>query len=219
MWVGPKDLNTHFGFDGPNWCPCCGGDLVPKVLSVNQIVGSSFDGEYAITLLCPLCNSPVFLTVYCHPTKKIGCVKDCFPPDTISDLPEAIKIVFPEFHNLYHQSALAEAKGLVDICGAGFRRALENLVKQYALQAFPENETTIRRETLMQTIYRIDNPRILILAKALTWLGNDQTHQEVKHPEYKVEDMKAFIKALCYFILMEEEFKRAQALTNPELRR
>ena len=215
MWISPEELHTHVGFDGPNWCPVCGGDLVPKVLSVNQIKGSPFDGNYAVTLLCPLCQSPVFLNVYCYPTKKLGRVVECYPPDTISDLPKSIKTGFPEFYNLYLQAALAEAKGCVDICGAGFRRALESLVKNYATQLFPESADTINKEKLMQTINRIDGPKIQTLAKASTWLGNDQTHLQVKHPDYGIDDMKAFIKALCYFILMENEFKRSQALTNP----
>ena len=87
-------------------------------------------------------------------------------------------------------------------------------MKQYALKTFPDSAEAINNEKLMQTINRIDNPRIQALAKASAWLGNDQTHLQVKHPEYSVDDIKAFIKSLCYYILMEEEVSHAQALIS-----
>ena len=94
----------------------------------------------------------------------------------------------------------------------GYRKALEFLVKQYAQNSSPEESDTINNEPLAQTINRIDNPRIKTLAKASAWLGNDQTHLQVKHPEYSVDDIKSFIKSLCYYILMEEEVSRAENL-------
>lgn len=219
MIISFKEADSEYPFniDVPDICPRCGRDLVPKPLYFEYLshVGAYY--YYTATVLCPQCKKPIYLDIsvpesthntYC------GKVNSFFPSNKILDLPSGIGNLYPDFCRIYNQAALSEARGLSEICGMGYRRALEMLVKQYALKAFPGNTDAINNEKLMQTINRIENPRIQALAQASAWIGNDQTHLQVKHPEYTVVDIKAFIKSLCYYILMEEEVIRAQALIN-----
>lgn len=86
---------------------------------------------------------------------------------------------------------------------------MEYFVKRYVEKAGLATAEEISKETLSQTISHIANPQIQSLAKTLTWLGNDQTHIEQKHPEYNISDIKRFIHGLCYFIRMDQLAKEA----------
>lgn len=199
----------------PTVCPRCGRDLVPDPFFLGRISLPSSSLNYVAVVLCPQCRKPVYLDIASpdreNPYQK-GTVIGIYPHIQIFDLPTGIEALYPDFTKVYCQAALAEARNLSEICGMGYRKALEFLVKQYAQNSAPEESDTINNEPLAQTINRIDNPRIKTLAKASAWLGNDQTHLQVKHPEYSVDDIKSFIKSLCYYILMEEEVSRAENL-------
>lgn len=218
MLIAKDKLQGLFEVAAPVVCPRCGRDLVPEVLSCKVLRGNPSAGNYTITITCSICRSPIYLDISRSQGVPVGKVNAFYPADTVFDIPQEMLTLYPNFAKLYRESAIAEAKGL-SICGMGYRKALETLVKEYALGTFPDNADSIRNETLSKTIQRINNQHIQTLAKASTWLGNDQTHLEVKHPNYGVSDMKNFIKALCYFILMEETFKNASTLLTSELPR
>ncbi len=201
----------------PDTCPRCGRDLAPKPLFLGHIPHNKSRINNAAVVICPHCNKPVYFDIdspYSDKSFQQGTIIGCYPSIQIFDLPKGIEKLYPDFYKIYNQTAVSEAKGLSELCGMGYRKALEILVKQYALKTYPNSNEEINNEKLIQTINRIENPKIQALAKATAWLGNDQTHLQVKHPEYTVDDIKAFIKSLCYYILMEEEVARAQALVN-----
>ena len=205
----------NFNLKLPETCPRCGRDLSAIPVSTDFLGTDNFKNRYAVVALCQQCDDAVFFDVEVSNNSPMrGNVIRSYPPIQIFDLPAGIDSLFPDFVNVYCQAASAEARNLSEICGMGFRKALEILVKQYAIKAFPTEADAINKELLSQTISRIQNTKIQTLAKAATWLGNDQTHLQVVHPEYSVADIKAFIKALCYHILMEEEVSRAQELIN-----
>lgn len=218
IFLKENDSDFKIHVDIPDICPRCGRDLVPSPLYLGHIPFAKTALNYMAVVICPQCNKPVYIDI-CSPDRSCGSFQEgtvigCYPPIQIFDLPKGIGNLYPDFCTIYNQAAVSEARGLSEIYGMAYRRALEFLVKQYALKAFPDSAEAIKSETLMKTINRIDNPRIQALAKASAWLGNDQTHLQVKHPEYTVNDIKAFIKSLCYYILMEEEVARAQELIN-----
>lgn len=61
-------------------------------------------------------------------------------PVRVKDFSQEIKDLSPNFVKIYHQAEQAENTGLSDICGLGYRKALEFLVKDYAI-AFNPTET------------------------------------------------------------------------------
>ena len=193
--------------EAPDICPRCGRDLVPTPLFFYYLSHVNAYHHYTATVSCPQCKGAIYLDITVPERGNFtytGKVINCFPSIQIFDLPKGVDRLYPDFCKIYYQAAVTEARNLSEICGMGYRKALECLVKQYAVKTFPDSADVINKETLMQTINRIDNPRIQALSKASAWLGNDQTHLQVKHPDYTVDDIKSFIKALCYHILMEE---------------
>lgn len=206
----------NFKLDVPAICPRCGRDLSAIEISTNFFGSANFEDKYAVVAVCQQCKNAIYFDVLHAYGSEFATIVNSYPPIQIFDLPAGIESLFSDFVRIYCQAAAAEARNYSDICGMGFRKALELLVKQYAIKTYPENEEAICNESLSQTISRIQNAKIQTLAKAATWLGNDQAHLQVTHPEYNVADIKAFIKALCYHILMEEEvFKAQELVTKP----
>lgn len=212
---GALNRNTpDFSVDFPELCPRCGKDFVPQVVHIMQ---SKKDDFYFIGIFrCSCCEELVFATIYKPSAAKIGTIKEFFPNKLTLDIPPIIENLYPEFYRIYKQSYIAELKGLDDICGMGFRKALESLVKEYAIARDYIDKENIEKESLSKTIKRLNNvPQIHDLAEKITWLGNDQTHiGYVKHPDYGIEHIKIFLKALCYFIAMEDIHSQANKITK-----
>jgi hypothetical protein len=111
---------------------------------------------------------------------------------------EADKNERSKFREIYSQSAAAEFKGLNEIAGIGYRRAIEFLLKDYAIQEHPTEKDKIIKATLIQVIKdSFSTSTYLPLLERAAWLGNDETHYERKHPEFDVQDLK---KVMWYII-------------------
>ena len=90
------------------------------------------------------------------------------------------------------------------IAGIGYRKALEFLVKDYAIKSNPDDEQDISTSPLGSCIKNyIDNEKIRSLAQKSAWIGNDEAHYIRKHEDRDVNDLKKFIKAIVYYISME----------------
>lgn len=109
----------------------------------------------------------------------------------------------PKFADLYNESLLAEMNGLTSICGMGYRKALEFLVKDFLISRAPDKEAEIGKKPLSQCIKSIDNEKIRIVASRCAWLGNDQAHYKKKFEEFGLPDLKKLIDAVAYWISVE----------------
>lgn len=114
-----------------------------------------------------------------------------------------ITTMSPQFDKIYNQALAAETSGLDEIAGLGYRKALEFLVKDFAIHQHPSEAEDIKKQMLSPCIKKyIDNPQIKTLVERSTWIGNDEAHYIRKQEDRDVNDMKAFIKATVYFIGM-----------------
>lgn len=199
--------------DLPSICPYCGTGIHPDSLDAisNSIKYKGIDHTIACVILkCPVCSLIFFAEYDLNISTHQWRLPLVLPaPKPSLEIPNKINEYYPDFYSIYEQAAIAESNKLDDICGAGYRRAIEFLIKHYLMDILPEEKDAILKETLMQSINRIESNRIKVLATAATWLGNDQTHILSKHPDYKIEDIKSFTVAICYFIISEKEFDKA----------
>ena len=102
---------------------------------------------------------------------------------------------------------------LTELCGIGYRKALEFLVKDYAISNHPEFKEQIESFPLSKCITDyIDNEKIKTLAKASTWLGNDATHYVKIHESYGINDLKTFVHAFVTFIDADLAYENALKL-------
>lgn len=194
-------------------CPLCGKIIFPEIRTYT--CSPDFSKINAI-LLCPSCFTEYFerfersmLNAYTY------CSYEAYPYALPTNpIPDNIKNDFPLFYKIYEEASTAEAHNLHEICGMGYRKALEALVKHYAIKLFPNDKDGIEAEMLMPTIRRFASDKIVKLATAATWLGNDQVHLITKHPEYDIEQLKSFILALCQYIEYETLIEKATLLLD-----
>ncbi len=127
---------------------------------------------------------------------------------------DSLQSLSPKFCKIYNQSSQAEHENLLEISGMGYRKALEFLVKDYAIKTNPDAKTKIETQPLAQCIKDyIENPKIKELATKSVWLANDETHYIRKHKDYSVQDFKNLIEALVYFILMHLTLEKSSDIT------
>lgn len=198
-------------------CPHCNKGMRPEILT------STDYGAMYIVLKCAICKQVYFAILEKDNDgfkKNIGqekynkvnpddlpilCTTATFPKIEFKayDLPEKIVQIYPWFATTYKQSEDAENAGLTEICGIGYRKALEILVKENLAGKFPAEKDNIYSETLSQSIARYKNDTVHKVAKAATWLGNDETHMIRRHQDYDVQFMKKLISVLVHVIEAE----------------
>lgn len=198
--------------DLPSQCPHCHTGIEPKHLSSYHIPTSATPHMSSL-FFCPACEM-CFVGIYNGKPNSGVRFSHIFPiNDTVTSFTEEISSLSPQFVKIYNQSEKAEKSGLDEICGMGYRKALEFLVKDFAIHRNPENEEKISKQPLSPCISEnIESTRIKTLATASAWLGNDEAHYIRKHEDYDVNHLKAFIQALVSFINSDLEVDKATAL-------
>jgi hypothetical protein len=146
-----------------------------------------------------------------YPTYLLGRSEPLTPYEI--RVPKEIEEISPEFTKTYKQAHRAKQTNLDKVAGAGFRRALEFLVKDYASrEADEETKEKILRKTLVQCIREhVPEDGIKTVAERAAWLGNDETHYLRKWEEKDVNDLIALINSVANWIVMHlttEELKR-----------
>lgn len=208
--------DTSVEFDLPDICPHCGLGIVPNFLGYAH----SYERPYVGVIFgCPSCKKISFASYELSVKNSSAWTADLnndgnpiissrigiYPQRIYSPkIPDEIKNYYQEFFEIYTQAHIAEQNNLHQITGMAYRKALENLVKNYLIEKFPSLQSEILNEPLGKSISRIEYPNIQSLARAASWIGNDETHIVKKNSDWKVSDMKGFILALCHLILAEK---------------
>jgi hypothetical protein len=107
---------------------------------------------------------------------------------------EDIKALSPDFVKILAQSKTAEAYKLDQVCGVGYRKALEFLIKDYCISLFPARADEIKSKFLGTCIKEfVDDEKVRACAEFAAWLGNDETHYVRKWEDKDIEDLKTLI--------------------------
>lgn len=195
-------------FEEPETCPLCKHAIKPHQLHV-EIFSDNNDKQFITAhYLCKHCYQS-FVTLaavnpgnlseprpllYCGPSKHKAKVFS-------NELTE----LSPRFVEIYNQALAAEELGLDQICGIGYRKALEFLIKDYLIDLFPEKQSQIEGMFLGKCISEmVDNTKLQTVASRCAWLGNDEAHYYKKFDEYDIETLKALLEATVYWVSMNK---------------
>jgi hypothetical protein len=114
---------------------------------------------------------------------------------------EEIQDISPGFVEIYNQSIAAEAAGLNQITGVGFRKALEFIIKDFLINEHPDKIEEIKKSSLGSCINNyINDANIKECAKRAVWLGNDETHYMRKWADRDIRDLKILIRLTVHWI-------------------
>lgn len=198
----------------PHECPHCGRSEAPKILFPEPLTFDSQseveDSQLIELYQCTYTDcEKFFIEVYRYsfeddragyhyvhlPYNYSGIHLD-------TTLPEGVEEISPAFKEIYGQAVVAEESGLSQLAGMGYRKALEFLIKDYAIHRSPEKKEKITSQMLGAVINEelVDFPKLQALAQAASWIGNDQTHYEQRFSDQDVESMKKYIQAASALI-------------------
>ena len=191
----------------PNECPICLRSIDPIDFGQGLVNGSKIDKIFR----CPsqACGR-LFIARY-KPTKTaqnqpIFVLSELFPR-TIerSKHSEMIINVSPEFVSIFGEAEVAEKHGLKLICGPGYRKALEFLIKDYLIRSHTDKTGEIKKLPLARCITdHVSDGRVQQVAARAVWLGNDETHYERKWGDKDLSDLKTLIGLTVHWIEMDE---------------
>jgi len=188
--------------EAPSECPLCHSGIDPRFLGgvvreKHSLGGSSveiafqcprpkchhifigrYDGQYNRT------SGQTFLTLRATTPFIIK----------IPEQPPEVAALSPQFVAIYGEAAAGEGRGLMQIAGCGYRKALEFLIKDFCVSENPADAEVIRAGWLGTIIEeRIADPNIKAMAKRATWLGNDETHYIRLWIDKDMTDLKRLI--------------------------
>jgi hypothetical protein len=111
------------------------------------------------------------------------------------EIGSGVRALSPNFVLVYQQALATEFLHLVQLTGMGLRKALEILVKDYAICRSPSDKATIERKALGQCIDQyLKDDYLRECARRATWLGNDETHYSRQWQDHDLEDLKQLIR-------------------------
>lgn len=199
-------------------CPICGVALSPDIL-FGELIEYDDEEENKVFILnfCPKCDE-CFISRHVFDVESgEGYLFSSSAPQKPlrNDWGKIISDVSPNFVEIYNQSVSAEATGLDQIAGVGYRKALEFLIKDYLISQTTDGSTikAIKNKMLGKCINEyIDNPQLKIVASRAAWLGNDQTHYEQRFNDRDISDLKRMIRLSVHWISLIKETEEAEAI-------
>jgi len=195
---------TYYSIISPEQCPICHRHIAPEM--VTHSVTPQQIAQVVYRCSSDKCQE-LFIAYYAIDRKLVGFdikYRDTKPKsvETIS-FPGEVVSLSPNFVEIYSQAKSAENNDLNQICGPGYRKSLEFLIKEYLISSGEHSEEEIKGKLLGKCIELIKDDRIRKCAERATWLGNDETHYVRRWEEKDISNLKELIELTVHWIAME----------------
>jgi hypothetical protein len=186
----------------PDKCPFCHKSITPNLL---YGYNNPQDNSMEVLFSCPNEFCKKTFIGYFNSTNKgyqfAGTTQGKLVGRTFN---EQINSISPNFKIIYNEAYSAEQQNLKEICGVGYRKALEFLIKDYAISKYEDKREEIEKNMLAKVIGDyVTDANIKSVAKRAVWLGNDETHYVRKWEGKDLMDLKRLIDLTVHWIEME----------------
>ena len=200
----------------------CSNGIDPIDMKQDFLLQRDLGGRLERVFRCPrqTCEQ-FFIGRYYQRNRHTGIyyLAECVPHEPVNTgFHNVITEVSPSFCEIYNEASKAEQYGLKLVAGAGYRKSLEFLIKDYLIRLKPEDEEAIKKQPLAACIKeRVPNQNVVTTATRAAWLGNDEIHYERKWEGKDVDDLKILIQLTVRWIEMEELTKQtAEEMPEPK---
>jgi hypothetical protein len=186
----------------PNDCPYCHRAIDPRIIGHNYSA-NHLEILYKCTSLN--CKRSFIGRYYQNYGDKFNFLETNIGDFKPVDFTETVKKISENFVVIYNESHFAEQNQLKQICGVGYRKALEFLIKDYLINKDPTKEEKVKKKFLGNCIKDdVTDPRIKQAAERAVWLGNDETHYVRVWEDKSLADLKKLIQLTLHWIEMEQ---------------
>jgi len=224
-----KFNSKMYGVPDPNICPHC--HIVNKPKHIWIINSIDTDNKHNL-ITAWKCSSDscdkIFLVNHKFEGNEFvfdrflnGLPKGPDWPKPIKDLKNGLsqddELQESKFIKTYLQSLVAENNGLDEIAGMGYRKAIEYLVKDWAIQENQDKKEEIEKSWLGVVIQNYYTGDLKAILERATWLGNDQAHYKKIFEEYNISDMKELIDLIM--VELDRQFKMNHYIENIQKRK
>jgi hypothetical protein len=214
----------------PNICPHCHITIMPRY--INHLLSKDTDEQDCFIISWECTNSKclkAFVVLYKLVASEFefsrylnGLPKGPEWPKPILDLKsgtidEQSQPIQSKFIKTYLQSLVAENSGLDELAGMGYRKSIEYLVKDWAIQSKPEDNEVIKGKWLSQIITDYFTGDLKDILERATWLGNDQSHYNKLFEDYNLEDLKELIGLIM--VELDRQHKMNHYIQNIQKRK
>ena len=127
---------------------------------------------------------------------------------SLTTFSEDIQNVSPTFCEIYIQAQMVEEEGYSQVCGLGYGKALEFLIKDYAISLNPSKTEQIKKVTLSDCIKNyIPDEAIQNSTDLARWLRNDETHYLRKFESHDSSHLRGLID-IVVLLIQQAHLKR-----------
>lgn len=212
----------------PNCCPVCNHLVSANRLNIIKEIytdNPTYSRYLEVLYECPSTKcGHLFLAHFERKSERQSSINAYFSythstPNHFKPLEfdERICKISSSFVEIFNQSVNAEASGLSEVCGMGYRKALEFLIKDYCISSHSGEAGKIKAMSLMQCINQyISDTNIKECATRAVWLGNDETHYQRKWKDKDISDLKLLINLVVHWVvssLMTQEYMQSMTRT------
>lgn len=131
------------------------------------------------------------------------------------NIDEQIRKISPRFYDIYRQCLIAKSEGLSDLYGMGYRKALEQLVTDFAINKYPDEKDKILAMSLhnrIESYFHDSDAKTALMA--CKWLGNNETHYENCNTKEDIVLFEELIEDTLYYIHRELRNEKAQSINE-----
>lgn len=191
-------------------CPNCGSTLLDeKFMGEFASIGKRKNTNYFEILECSMCKT--LITSHWKISTKGEYSRISRIPPKVHKLvvDQLFKNHYQQFIEIYNESATAEAYKLKNVCGPGYRKALEFLIKDYSINKYPDNIGDIKKSALSTCIKKyITDVQLKETAERAAWIGNDEVHYIKIWENKDINDLKEFIQSVVIYITNELKYNK-----------
>jgi hypothetical protein len=194
-------------------CPLCHHNIQPIETNTSHVgPGDKLERIYR----CPRQQClRLFVARYSGSRNSVGLVtfrlRESVPNNIVKSLhSEIVNRVSPDFVVIFDQAEAAEKQGLTLVCGPGYRKALEFLIKDYLIGVYADKADEIKRLLLGKCVKDyVSDEKVKQVSERAVWLGNDETHYLRKWEGKDLADLKILIQLTQHWIEMDELTREA----------
>lgn len=195
----------------PDSCPICKKSCTPLIVTAYADPRPFHDLQVVFRCPSQSCHS-LFVARYRVTSSSVSESSYCTLISTrvlqftiTREFNDSISSLSPDFIKIFKEAEIAEGNELLLICGVGYRKSLEFLIKDYLIKNVfrdkPEEQKVVSESFLGQCISRyIEDPRIKETAERAVWLGNDETHYIRVWTDKDLKDLKRLISMTVNWI-------------------